>query len=401
MSLETKKDVKNLGQVFTPDKYVLKTLSLRQNFGSILEPSCGNGAFTKFLKNENSLTAVEIDKRWCPDYALNMDFFDFYLESKNNGVVFDTIVANPPFLRFKNVPEDTKQKILNLFPDVNKKINLYALFIYCCADLLGDNGELLFINPYDFVFNTSCKEQNKKLYEHGTITHVEQFFDTKVFEGISQDICIWRYEKNNFNRKTILNNKIVPFGMNNGILTFFDTKDKILLGDFFQVKVGAVSGKDSIFEHPDGNEEFVCSYTNKTGKLKIFYYNTVNDYLKNHKDELIARKIKKFNESNWWLWGRAHYKTNEKRIYVNCKTRQSSPFFMNKCANYDGSILGLFPKVDMTEQQLKDVVKKLNSLDWQTLGFKQGGRFVFTQRTLQNVYLPKETISIPLTVGDH
>ena len=60
-------------------------------------------------------------------------------------------------------------------------------------------------------------------------------------------------------------------------------------------------------------------------------------------------------------------------------------------------ILGLFPKVHMTEQQLKDVVKKLNSLDWQTLGFKQGGRFVFTQRTLQNVYLPKETISIPLT----
>lgn len=82
----------------------------------------------------------------------------------------------------------------------------------------------------------------------------------------------------------------------------------------FQVKVGAVSGKDSIFEHPDGNEEFVCSYTNKTGKLKTFYYNTVNDYLKNHKDELIARKIKKFNESNWWQWGEIIIKLMKKEF---------------------------------------------------------------------------------------
>jgi adenine-specific DNA-methyltransferase len=400
MSVELEKDIKNLGQVFTPDNYALKVLSLRQNFGSILEPSCGNGAFTKFLKNENNLVAVEIDERWCPEYALNMDFFDFYLESKNNDVSFDTVVANPPFLRFKNVPEDTKQKILNLFPNVNKKINLYALFIYCCIDLLNDGGELLFINPYDFVFNTSCKEQNKTLYERGTITHINQFFDTKVFDGISQDICIWRYEKDNFTRKTNLNNQIVPFGIDDGILTFFDKGNKILLGDHFQVKVGGVSGKDAIFEHPDGNEQFVCSYTKTTGELKTFFYNVVSDYLKEHKNELITRKIKRFDESNWWKWGREHYKSDKHRIYVNCKTRQKDPFFVHECKNYDGSILALIPKVEISQEELIQIAKKLNQVDWKELGFKQGGRYIFTQRTLTKVYLPKEIFNAPLTDDD-
>ena len=44
-------NVSELGQVFTPQNIVENMLSLRKNFGTVLEPSCGDGAFLKNLPN--------------------------------------------------------------------------------------------------------------------------------------------------------------------------------------------------------------------------------------------------------------------------------------------------------------------------------------------------------------
>ena len=55
-------DVKNLGQVFTPDHIIQQMLSLRKNKGSVLEPSCGKGDFLKKLKG---FTAIELDNSPC------------------------------------------------------------------------------------------------------------------------------------------------------------------------------------------------------------------------------------------------------------------------------------------------------------------------------------------------
>ena len=65
--------VKHLGQVFTPDNIVQKMISLSRNRGSILEPSCGNGAF---LKKMNKAIGIEIDKNIITDKSvLKIDFF--------------------------------------------------------------------------------------------------------------------------------------------------------------------------------------------------------------------------------------------------------------------------------------------------------------------------------------
>ncbi len=52
--------VKNLGQVFSPDNIVRKMIALRKNKGSVLEPSCGRGAFLKYLKEA---VGIELDKK--------------------------------------------------------------------------------------------------------------------------------------------------------------------------------------------------------------------------------------------------------------------------------------------------------------------------------------------------
>ena len=49
-------NIAELGQVFTPQTIVADMLALRKNFGTVLEPSCGDGAF---LKNINTNTKVE------------------------------------------------------------------------------------------------------------------------------------------------------------------------------------------------------------------------------------------------------------------------------------------------------------------------------------------------------
>lgn len=159
------------------------------------------------------------------------------------------------------------------------------------------------------------------------------------------------------------------------------------LGDLFLVKVGGVSGLDEIFVEETGNMEFVCSFTAKNGTLKRMHYNIINDYILQNKEKILNRRIKKFTEDNWWMWGRDFYKSDRSRIYVNSKTRNKKPFFIHECKNYDGSVLALIPKNDEVENKLSYYLDKLNSTDWLELGFKVGGRFIFNQKSLENIII--------------
>lgn len=110
-------------------------------------------------------------------------------------------------------------------------------------------------------------------------------------------------------------------------------------------------------------------------------------YLQDFKKQLMQRKIKKFNESNWWKWGRDYHKSDLPRIYVNTKTRNKKPFFLHKCNAYDGSILAIFPKFKVDYAILQELCDKLNNTNWQELGFVCNGRFLFSQRSLENCML--------------
>jgi adenine-specific DNA-methyltransferase len=370
-------NIDNLGQVFTPNNIVKRMLNLIKNGKDILEPSSGNGSFTNKLKNEN-LTCIEIDKRICTPNCMNMNFFNY-----NTAYKHDTIIGNPPYVAYKNITNETKKKLnMDMF---DKRSNLYLFFILKSFYHLKDNGEIIFITPVEFLKSTSSIKLNNLLYENGTITDYYEYIDTKIFNGASPNVAIWRYEKDNFTRKTNTNKGIKTFQNINGQLIFSNYKLNIKLSDYFFVKIGGESGLNEIFENENGNKEFVCSYTHKTGKLKRMFYNVENDYLMKYKDLLLNRKIKKFDESNWYMWGRNTYESDEERFYVNCKTRNNNPFFYNDCKYFDGSILGIFPKINV---DIKKCVNIFNKIDWDELGFKQGDRFIFNQKSLENIMLP-------------
>lgn len=371
-------NVEEMGQVFTPVAMVERMLQLRKNYGLTLEPSCGNGAFSNRIEN---CISIEIDPKYCGENSLNMDFFDYPVKEE-----FDTIIGNPPYVRYQNILKSTKKKLKPYALYFDARSNLYLFFIVKAIQHLKKGGELIFIVPRLFLKATNSLKMNEYLYSQGTITDLIDLGDEKVFEEKNPNCVIFRFEKGNFSRLTSDNKH---FLCKDGQLFFLENDYPIAFKDVFQVRVGAVSGLDKIFEHKTlGNMDFVCSQTVYDGSTRRMIFNTKSAYLLPFKKQLLARKVKPFNEKNWWQWGRMHYISEEKRIYVNNRVRTTNPFFIHECKNYDGTVLALFPKNQAVD--LVALCAKLNAVNWKELGFASGGRYFFTQKNLENAFLPKE-----------
>ena len=369
-------DVARLGQVFTPSSIVEQMLALRKNRGRVLEPSAGDGAFSRRLRGS---VAIEIDPRVAPKGAWVGDFFA-YPESET----FASIVGNPPYVRYQDIRPATKRLLDGTLFD--GRSNLYLFFIEKAVRHLKLGGELIFIVPREFIKLTAARRLNEFLYAEGTITDFIETGDARIFTDAVPNCAIFRFERGRFDR-TMSDGR--TFSLVDGQLMFLSGSYTVPLGDLFQVKVGAVSGADRIFEHPKGNAEFVCSETIDTGRTRRMFFGVKHLHLTKHRETLLARRIRSFDETNWWQWGRIHHVSEAPRIYVNQKTRRKQPFFLHPCRDYDGSILALFPK-DPTMDMAKAVQLLNNHVDWDEIGFVCDGRFIFGQRTLQTCLLPAE-----------
>lgn len=377
-------DVTNRGQVFTPERIVRLMLSLRQGRGRTLEPSAGDGAFAAHFRN---CVAIELDASVAPACALIQNFFSYPVSEK-----FSTVIGNPPYVRHQDIEDETK--VLLNTGRFDGRSNLYLFFIEKAVQHLKPGGELIFIVPRDFIKLTAARRLNSWLFEHGTITHWIETGDQKIFRGAVPNCAIFRFELGNFTRSTqwqVLGDqpwKKRVFTEMHGQLAFLEDCMTVPLSSLFEVKVGAVSGADPVFVHPEGNLEFVCSKTRDTGETRRMIYNMPHPDLAKHKTRLLARRIKAFDEGNWWKWGRAYHESSSPRIYVNGKTRRQNPFFVHECTAYDGSMLALFPKYPGMD--IERAAELLNSaVSWDHLGFVVDGRFLFTQRTLETAMLPE------------
>ncbi len=395
------RDVAVFGQIFTPEPVVRAMLALRRNHGRVLEPSCGDGAFLRHLPGA---VGLELDPDHCPPGAQAIDFFA-YPEREQ----FDTIIGNPPYVRFQDIPASTRALIARgRYGDcLDKRGNLYLFFIDKCLRHLKPGGELIFITPRDFLKATSAVKLNRRLFEAGSITDAIELGDARVFPDAVPNCLIWRFEKGRGERSL----RYCEIGVGDaliaalaapawearhliecaGHLMFARGDYPLRLADLAFVKVGAVSGADELYADPlQGNREFVCSSTVSTGQTRRMIFSEPGEQpppaLLAHKARLLQRKVTKFDESNWWMWGRLHHRSTQPRVYVNGKTRVAQPFFVHPCKDYDGAVLALFPRrADVDLEAFRDA---LNAVDWADLGFVCDGRFLFSQRSLENAPLP-------------
>jgi len=389
-------DVERLGQVFTPEHIVKVMIGLRQTSGKALEPSCGEGAFSTHLAN---CDAIELDPRVAPKGAIVMDFFALATDRK-----YACVIGNPPYVRAQDISPATRSLLDGTLFDGRTNLALY--FIYKAVQHLEHGGELIFIVPREVAKLTAARKLNAWIYERGTITHWIELGDARVFEGAVPNCAIFRYELGNFSRRThyrTLNTEWEEraFGEMDGQFAFPRSAMSVPLASLFDVKVGAVSGADDVFEHSDGID-FVCSKTIDSGTTRKMLYNVQHPSLVPYKERLLARRVRRFDASNWWRWGRAHHDApGAARIYVNGRTRRKPPFFLHSCDNYDGSILALFPRI--AAMNLERAVELLNTtVPWEDLGFIVDGRFLFSQRTLQTLVLPSvfNELRVPRQVNE-
>lgn len=370
------RDVSSLGQVFTPPEIVKRMLALKRNSGRVLEPACGDGAF---LRELDGALGIELDPNHCPSGALNMDFFSYPTTEK-----FDTVIGNPPYVRYQDIRPDTRRKLEPLGFD--GRSNLYLFFIRKAALHLNPGGELVFITPREFLKATSSRALNAFLHEEGTITDLIDLGDARIFDGAIPNCVIWRFVRGDFSHRLTDGREFVLCG---GQLLFTRSHYPVRFSDVFHVKVGAVSGADDIFSHCElGNADFVCSHTVRTGQTRRMIYNRRVPHLDSFKRRLLARRVAKFDESNWWRWGRSLYESDRPRIYVNHKTRAEQPFFLHSSNFFDGAVLAIFPHA--LNADLARLCDLLNSVDWSELGFLCDGRYIFGQRSLETAVLPAE-----------
>ena len=247
---------------------------------------------------------------------------------------------------------------------------------------------MIFITPRDFLKSTGSARLNTWLFEQGTITDIEELGDARIFADVVPNCVIWRFEKGNLAHRTGDGRRMTLCG---GQLLFARGIYSIPLATVFAVRVGAVSGADEIFANNElGNADFVCSKTAANGELRRMIFDQPLPYLEQHKERLLARRVAKFDENNWWRWGRRHHVSDAPRIYVNHKTRNPKPFFLNACNNYDGAVLALFPHCGALDTaQMQVLTTLLNDVDWAELGFVCDGRYMFTQRSLEQSPLPE------------
>ena len=370
-----------LGQYFTTNAVLKQKVCefILNNPDNILEPSIGQGDLVQCIaetRPDIDFDMYEIDptiKLLDNIPAESVIYCDFMQQTISKR--YKTIVGNPPYVRTKTG-------------------NLYIDFTEKCYHLLEpDGGELIFIVPSDFLKLTSASKLLNKMMTTGTFTHIFHPNNERMFENASIDIIVFRYCNNPSIEKLVLYNGVQQYIKNReGLITFGENAgESAKFGDYFDVYVGMVTGKEEVYKNAElGN----LSVLNGEDKIDRYIYiakfpcydERVNQYLLQHKPVLIDRKIRKFGEHNWFEWGALRNFTainaNMGRdcIYINTLTRKPAVAFAGKVTYFGGGLIMLIPKKTCN---LNNIVAYLNSSEFKA-NFTFSGRFKIGHRQICN-----------------
>tara|TARA_Y100000034_G_scaffold122554_2_gene168160 strand:+ start:396 stop:1571 length:1176 start_codon:yes stop_codon:yes gene_type:complete len=375
----------DLGQYFTTNEDLKnKVLEFVKNKPDvILEPSVGQGDLVQIIHKKNNkihFDMYEIDTKikMLDDVPKNVIIYGDFLK-QDVKKKYKTIVGNPPFVR-------------------TTKGNLYIDFIEKCYKLLENKGELIFIIPSDFFKLTSASKLLNIMITNGTFTHIYHPHKDNLFENASIDVIVFRYCKDSSLEKKVFYNNEPRYVINNeGLITFKKNKNisSSSFKDYFDVYVGLVSGKESVYKNKEHGNIKVLNGENKIDKyiyIEKFPCNNkkINQYLMTYKDELISRKIKKFNEKNWFEWGAPRNIKSIKKnlgkecIYIYNLTRKQKVAFKGNVKYFGGGLIILIPKQKIN---LDNIISYLNSDDFKD-NFMFSGRFKIGHRQISNSYIP-------------
>ncbi len=211
------------GGYYTPSPIAefICSWAIQNNNDIVLEPSCGDGNFIEAAIarfNELGVNGADLYGRikgieLIPEEAqkatrrassfglngdtiVNNDFFSFI--SNQDGIAYNSIIGNPPFIRYQNFPPKHRDIAIQMMEDLglkpNKLTNIWVPFLVICSSLLAEDGRLGMVIPAE-LFQVKYAEQTRvflsNFFERITIVT----FKKLVFDGIQQEVVIMLCEK--------------------------------------------------------------------------------------------------------------------------------------------------------------------------------------------------------------
>lgn len=150
---------------------------------SLLEPSCGDGAFLAALQQEKiptleTITACELDPEEVAKarartrlnaHIINTDFLRWYLFQAQHGVGFDAVVGNPPFIRYQYLPDQQQLLAEKIFAQLGlpftKHTNAWVPFVLASIRLLRPGGRIAMVIPSEILHIPHAQSLRRYLAE--------------------------------------------------------------------------------------------------------------------------------------------------------------------------------------------------------------------------------------------
>lgn len=150
---------------------------------SILEPSCGDGAFLDAIEDTcipslKRITACELNEEEAekaaartslPVQMQRTDFLRWYLFFARNEEGFDAVVGNPPFIRYQYLPAEQQLLAEKIFGQLNlpftKHTNAWVPFVLASIRLLRPGGRLAMVIPSELFHIPHAQSLRRYLAE--------------------------------------------------------------------------------------------------------------------------------------------------------------------------------------------------------------------------------------------
>ena len=169
---------------------------------SVLDTGCGKGVFLQVLKESGyrNVYGIELDEelyRHCKEHFENVilgDFLSYEFEQP-----FDLIVGNPPYVHFSHLPKPLAERVKEITK--TGEADIYYTFILRAISLLKEGGELIYIVPYHFFYNTYASRLRETLLSSGKIELIIDLDEVHLFRGESPEAVIFKFKKGQYDLK--------------------------------------------------------------------------------------------------------------------------------------------------------------------------------------------------------
>lgn len=217
--------------------FILRWVFAKKRNRNMLEPSCGDGVFIRAMKQNrwsfSSMTAIELDEKEAAKAmainlpkctVLNQDFLKYCLTTNDR---YDTIVGNPPFIRYQFINKAQQEAARLIFErsglKYSKLTNTWVSFVVGASQLLTDDGILGMVIPAELLQVGYAKVLREYLAK--TFNKVSFIsFKKLVFPDIQQEVILLFCEKNKSKQHLIGHIELNDENdLNNFVLSDFDS----------------------------------------------------------------------------------------------------------------------------------------------------------------------------------